>query len=103
MYSVLFLNYHIYTGGSVKRKRREIFDDISLDDVPGIQFSCKYERNIRVDSDLVHTNADTIESDIIKTGILEYSASVHDTSMGHDHFTTVIIKPKHHLTNVYVS
>ena len=103
MHSVLFLNYHIYTGGSVNRKRREVFDDISLNDVPGIQFSCKYERNINVDSAFVHTNPDKIESDIIKTGILEYSASVHDTLMGHDHFTTVIITPKHHLTNVYVS
>ena len=99
----MYLNYHIYTGGSRKRREELIFDDISLNDVSGVRFSCKYERTIRVDSDLLQENPDTIDSDIIKTGILEYEAAVHDTSMGHDHFTTVVIKPKHHLSNVYVT
>ena len=100
----MYLNYHIFTGHSSRKRRDDlIFDDISLNDIPGIQFSCKYERAIRIDSTIVQANPDAIESDIIKTGILEYSASVRDTSMGHDHFTTVTIIPKHHLTNVYVS
>ena len=103
MLSDLYLNYHIYTGGSRKRREELLFDDISLNDVSGVRFSCKYERTIRVDSDLLQENPDTIDSDIIKTGILEYEATVHDTSMGHDHFTTVVIKPKHHLSNVYVT
>ena len=99
----LYLNYHIYTGGSRKRREELLFDDISLNDIPGIRFSCKYERTIRVNSDLVQDNPETIDSDITKTGILEYSATVHDTSMGHDHFTTVVITPKHNLSNVFVS
>lgn len=97
------MNYHIYTGHSRKRTDDILFNDISLNDIPGIQFACKYERTIRVNSSVLQDNPDSIESDIIKTGILEYSASVRDTSMGHDHFTTVTITPKHHLTNVYVS
>ena len=97
------MNYHINTEASRKRRDDLVFDDISLNDIPGIHFSCKYERAIRVDSSALQDNPDTIESDIIKTGVLEYSASVRDTLMGHDHFTTVTISPKHHLTNVYVS
>ena len=97
------MNYHINTDASRKRRDDLVFDDISLNDIPGIHFSCKYERAVRVDSSALQDNPDTIESDIIKTGLLEYSASVRDTSMGDDHFTTVTITPKHHLTNVYVS
>ena len=106
MLSDLYLNYHIYTGGSRKRREELIFDDISLNDVSGVRFSCKYERTIRVDSDLLYhrqDKPDTIDSEITKTGILEYLATVHDTSIGHDHFTTVVISPKHHLSNVYVT
>ena len=137
----MFLNYHIYTGGSERRKRsdwissdislnhvpvifsndqiyaeespdgignlrerRNVFDDITINGDPSIKFSCKYDRRITVDYNLdLVKNPEKIESDIMKTGILEYSASVHDTSMGHDHFSTVIIKPKHHLSNVYIS
>ena len=133
----MYLNYHIYTGSSDRRKRRDdlipsgislndgpvisynsqifaedprnrkrrdVFDDITISGDPSIKFSCKYDRRIRVDYNLdLVKNPEKIESDIIKTGILEYSASVHDTPMGQDHFTTVIIKPKHHLTNVYIS
>ena len=104
--SDLYLNYQIFTGGSPKRRDELLFDDISLNDIPAIRFSCKYERTIRVDSDLLYQrqdNPDTIDSEITKTGILEYSATVHDTSIGHDHFTTVVISPKHHLSNVYVT
>ena len=97
------MNYHFYTEASRKRRDDLVFDDISLNDIPGIHFSCKYERAIRVDSSFLQDNSDTIESDIIKTGILEYSTSVRDTEMGDGHYTTVTISPKHHLTNVYVS
>ena len=33
----MYLNYHIYTGGSERRKRRDdlISDDIALNHVPG--------------------------------------------------------------------
>ena len=73
MLSDLFLNYHIYSGGSRKRREELFFDDISLNDVPGIRFTCKYERSILVDFDHIQGNPGTIDSDIIKTGILEYT------------------------------
>ena len=73
----MYLNYHIYTGGSDKRKRRDdlmssgislndgpvifsnsqifaedprnrkrrdVFDDITISGDPSIKFSCKYDR-----------------------------------------------------------
>ena len=36
-----------------------------------------------------------------RNGILEYEATVQDVKIGRDHFTEVLIKPKHHLTNIY--
>ena len=46
--SDLYLNYHIYTGGSRKRRDELLFDDILLNDIPAIRFSCKYERTLEL-------------------------------------------------------
>ena len=39
---------------------------------------------------------------VIQTGFLQYSATVVDTKIGKDKFTEVVIKPLHHLSNVYI-
>ena len=41
--------------------------------------------------------------DVTLNGILHYEATVVDPKIGHDDFTEVIITPKHHLSNIYVT
>ena len=41
------------------------------------------------------------EEDVSNNGILEYEATVQDVKIGRDHFTEILITPKHHLTNIY--
>ena len=102
---VLFLNYFLNTTQS--RRKREtndvVFDDISLNNKPQLQFSCKIDRNIEVNSQLTVPNS-SAQSDqaVTRSGILEYQATVKDVKIGHDKFTEVLIEPKHHLSNIYV-
>ena len=104
MFSVLYLNYYLNTTQS--RRRRDdsvgVFDDISLNNKPQLQFTCKYDRNVYINSELTVASTSTpSEEGVSKNGILEYEATVQDVKIGRDHFTEVLIKPKHHLTNIY--
>ena len=102
--SVLYLNYYLNTTQS-RRKRNEndgVFDDISLNNKPQLQFSCKYNRDVYLNSELTIASTSTqSEQEVSHTGILEYEATVKDVKIGRDSFTEVLIKPKHHLSNIY--
>ena len=79
-----------------------MFDDISLNNKPQLQFTCKYDRDIYINSELTVASTSTqSEENVSQNGILEYEATVNDVQIGHDHFTEVLITPKHHLTNIY--
>ena len=66
-----------------------------------MEFTCKYKRNITVDSDLdVDELSETTES-LTQSGILEYSAAVSDVKIGRDQYTEVVITPNHNLAGVY--
>ena len=66
-----------------------------------MEFTCKYGRNITVNSDLnVDELSETTES-LTQSGILEYTAAVSDVKIGRDQYTEVVITPNHHLTGVY--
>ena len=99
----LFLSYFLATTQS-RRKRDNAdgeFDDISLNNRPELEFTCKYKRNITVDSDLnVDETSETTDS-LTQSGILEYTAAVNDVKIGRDYYTEVVITPNHHLTGVY--
>ena len=41
------------------------------------------------------------EEDVSQNGFLEYEATVKDVNIGRDHFTEVLITPKHHLSSIY--
>ena len=104
VFSVLFLNYYLNTRQS--RRRRDdafgAFDDISLNNKPQLQFTCKYDRDVHINSKLtVASTSSQSEEDVSNNGILEYEATVKDVKIGRDHFTEVLITPKHHLTNIY--
>ena len=43
------------------------------------------------------------EDDVIRTGVLHYTATVIDPTIGRDQYTEVIITPSHHLTNIYAT
>ena len=88
-----------------RRKRNEEdgeFNDISLNNKPQLQFSCKYDRNVFINSELTVASTSTpSEEAISKTGFLQYEATVKDVKIGRDSFTEVLITPKHHLSNIY--
>ena len=66
-----------------------------------MEFTCKYKRNITVDSDLdVDELSETTES-LTQSGFLQYTAVVSDVKIGRDQYTEVVIRPNHHLTGVY--
>ena len=101
----LFLNYFLNTTQS--RRKREtndvVFDDISLNNKPQLQFACKIDRNIDVNSELTMSSSSTQSNQAVtRSGILGYQATVNDVKIGHDKFTEVLIEPKHHLSNIYV-
>ena len=101
--SDLFLSYFLDTTQS--RRRRDNadgeFDDISLDNRPELEFTCKFNRNITVDDDLnVNELSETTES-LTQSGILEYTAAVNDVRIGRDQYTEVVITPNHNLVGVY--
>ena len=104
VFSVLYLNYYLNTTQS--RRRRDdsvgVFDDISLNNKPQLQFTCKYDRDVHINSELTVASTSTqSEEDVSHNGILEYEATVKDVKIGRDHFTEILITPKHHLTNIY--
>ena len=99
------LNYYLNTTQSRRKRETEtvVFDDISLNNKPQLQFTCKYPRDIDVNSDLTVSSTSTqSEDNVTNSGILEYHATVKDVKIGRDDFTEVLIEPKHHLTNIYV-
>ena len=89
------------------RRKREteivVFDDISLNNKPQLQFTCEFPRDIDVDSELKISSTSTqSEDNVTNSGILQYQATVKDVKIGRDDFTEVLIDPNHHLTNIYV-
>ena len=56
-----------------------------------------------VDSTLSVPTSVPSDGDVMQTGFLQYSATVVDPKIGRDQFTEVIIKPLHHLTNIFVT
>ena len=59
------------------------------------------DRDVHIDSELTVASTSTqSEEDVSHNGILEYEATVKDVKIGRDHFTEVLITPKHHLTRV---
>ena len=99
----LFLSYHLNTTESRRRRDNSDveFDDISLNNKPQLEFRCKYDRDINVNSDLAIGESSETEEDLTKSGFLQYTATVNDVKIGRDQFTEVVITPKHHLTSVY--
>ena len=99
----LFLSYFLATTQS-RRKRDNAdgeFDDISLNNRPELEFTCKINRNITVNFDLdVDESSETTES-LTQSGILEYTAAVSDVRIGRDQYTEVVITPNHNLAGVY--
>ena len=102
---VLLLNFYLNTTQSRRKRETEIvvFDDISLNNKPQLQFTCEYPRDIDVDSELTMTSTSAQSEDsVTNSGILQYQATVNDVEIGRDDFTEVLIEPKHHLSNIYV-
>ena len=102
---VLLLNFYLNTTQSRRKRETEVvvYDDISLNNKPQLQFTCKYARDIDVNSQLTLSSTSTqSEEDLSSSGILEYKATVKNVKIGRDQFTEVFIEPKHHLSNIYV-
>ena len=100
----MYLNYYLNTTQSQRKRRNanDVFDDISLNNKPQLQFSCKYDRDVEINSKLTVSSTTTqAKEDVSQTGFLQYEATVKDVKIGHDSFTEVLIKPKHQLSNVY--
>jgi len=98
----LYLNYYLNTTESRRKRDDDVFDDISLGNKPQIQFTCKYPRDVYINSDLTMASGSTqTDEDLTRTGFLEYQATVQNVQIGRDYFTEVFITPKHHLTNIY--
>ena len=60
-------------------------------------------RNITVDTQFEAPESVSEADDVMQTGFLQYSATVVDTEIGRDQFTEVVIKPLHHLSNIYIT
>ena len=60
-------------------------------------------RNITVDSQFEAPESVSKVDDVMQTGFLQYSATVVDTEIGKDQFTEVVIKPLHHLSNIFIT
>ena len=102
MFSVLYLNYYLNTTQSRRKRDDDVFDDISLSNKPQLQFTCKYNRDVHINSELTVASTTTqSEEDVSQNGFLEYEATVKDVNIGRDHFTEVLITPKHHLSSIY--
>ena len=103
--SVLLLNFYLNTTQSRRKRETDIvvFDDISLNNKPQLQFTCQYPRDVDVNSELTISSTSAQSADhVTNSGILQYQASVKDVKIGRDDFTEVLIEPIHHLTNIYV-
>ena len=102
MFSVLYLNYYLNTTQSRRKREDGVFDDISLNNKPQLQFTCKYDRDVHINSELTVASTTTqSEEDVSHNGFLEYEMTVEDVRIGSDYFTDVFITPKHHLSNIY--
>ena len=102
LFLVLYLNYYLNTTQSRRRRNDDVFDDISLNNKPQLQFTCKYDREVNINSELTVASTSTPSEDhVSRLGFLVYEATVKDVKIGRDHFTEVLITPKHHLTNIY--
>ena len=102
LFLVLYLNYYLNTTQSRRKRNDDVFDDISLNNKPQLQFTCKYDRELNVNSELTVASTSTPSEDhVSRLGFLVYEATVKDVKIGRDHFTEVLITPKHHLTNIY--
>ena len=100
---VLLANYYLSTTQSRRKRETAVFDDISLNNKPQLQFTCKYPRDINVNSELIFESTSSQSEDhVTNSGILQYQATVRDVKIGRDDFTEVLIEPKHHLTNIFV-
>ena len=99
----MFLSYYLNTTESRRRRDNSNgeFSDISLNNKQQLEFTCKYNRNINVNSHLAVGELSATEESFTKSGFLEYTASVSDVKIGRDQFTEVVITPKHHLSNVF--
>ena len=102
LFLVLYLNYYLNTTQSRRKRNDDVFDDISLNNKPQLQFTCKYDREVNINSELTVASTSTPSEDhVSRLGFLVYEATVKDVKIGRDHFTEVLITPKHHLTNIY--
>ena len=83
---------------------RSIFHVFSMEEkcFPWLHLSLK-SRNITVDSQFEAPESVSEDDDVMQTGFLQYSATVVDTEIGKDQFTEVVIKPLHHLSDIYVT
>ena len=68
---------------------------------PQLQFSCKFDRDVEINSNLTVSNITPAEEDVSKMGFLQYEATVKDVKIGRDSFTEVLIASKHKLSNIY--
>ena len=99
----MYLNYYLNTTQSQRKRRNDdVFDDISLNNKPQLQFSCKYPREVEINSKLNVGISTPAEEDVAHSGFLQYEAVVKDVKIGRDSFTEVLITPKHNLSNIYV-
>ena len=101
---MLYLNYYLNTTQSQRKRRNsnDVFNDISLNNKPQLQFSCKYDRNVEINSNLTVSSTTTqAKEDVSQTGFLQYEATVKDVKIGRDSYTEVLIAPKHQLSNIY--
>ena len=100
---VLYLNYYLNTTQSRRKRRNDdgVFDDISLNNKPQLQFSCKYPREVIINSNLTVESSTSAEEDVAHSGLLQYEATVKDVKIGRDSFTEVLIFPTHNLSNIY--
>ena len=96
----MYLNYYLNTTQSQRKRRNNdgVFDDISLNNKPQLQFSCKYPREVEINSKLTVGSSTPAEEDVAHSGFLQYEATVKDVKIGKDSFTEVLITPKHNLS-----
>ena len=99
----MYLNYYLNTTQSQRKRRNNdgVFDDISLNNKPQLQFSCKYPTEVEINSKLTVGSSTPAEEDVAHSGFLQYEATVKDVKIGRDSFTEVLITPKHHLSNIF--
>ena len=102
LFLVLYRSYYLPTKDpSADSTETGEFDDISLNNKPEKQLSCRYPRKIDVDSELSVPNSITSDNNVMRTGQLKYTATVVDPTIGRDAFTEVVIAPDYPLVDIY--